>query len=401
MARRATYIKSHSHAGEHSLILETGDFNGGRGNREKLKAEFILHSYSLLKYDAITLGERDFLHGVHFLLDMQKRYKLPFVSANVFYAENNKSVFAPYLIKELKKIKHGDTTIPKLTVGIFGVMLRRDQLFQGSDEPNLVVGDPIEAAQQVVARIKDKCDIIICLAHLRYTELKLFADAVPEVDVFFSGHDPLMRMQPENLNRAISVVGGNKGQYIGDLSLVIKEKNILDYEGRLVTLDESYSDDPEIMTLISEFKEKELALTYHMNHEQNQRMDMYAGTETCKKCHESQYNQWKKTGHARAFERLLKESQENNYNCLPCHTTGFARYNGFYTLKDTPDMIHVQCETCHGIGKMHVANAEKMSDTKPSQRMLAPIVQHMCTNCHTSERDPDFNFVRDVVKVKH
>ncbi|MFZ5519418.1 MAG: multiheme c-type cytochrome [Candidatus Zhuqueibacterota bacterium] len=401
MARRATYIKSHSHSGEHVLILETGDFNGGRGSREKLKSEFILRSFALLNYDAITPGERDFLHGVNFLLEMQKQYKLPFVSANIFYAENNKPVFAPYLIKELKKIKHGDTTIPKLTVGIFGVMLYRDQLFLGDGEPNLVVGDPIEAAQQVVARIKDKCDILICLAHLRYTELKLFADAVPEVDVFFSGHDPVMRMQPENLNRAISVVGGNKGQYIGDLRLIIKDKNILDYEGKLTALDEKFSDDPDMLTLISEFKDKELTLTYHMNHQQNQRMDMYSGTETCKKCHESQYNQWQKTGHARAFQRLLKEKQQQNYNCLPCHTTGFARFNGFYTYKDTPEMVNIQCEACHGTGKTHVATAEKMDNKKHSRGMLAPIVQHTCTNCHTTERDPDFDFKNALEKVKH
>jgi len=154
-------------------------------------------------------------------------------------------------------------------------------------------------------------------------------------------------------------------------------------------------------SLIKDFKEKEITLTYKINRERSRNMDMYSGTPVCKKCHEAQFKQWKKTGHAHAFAKLKKDNQHNNYNCVPCHTTGFARYNGFYTYKDTPEMTNVQCETCHGIGKLHVASAKKMKDKKQAAAMLAPISEYTCSNCHNNERDPDFDFKTAVEKVKH
>lgn len=354
-----------------------------------------------MNYDAITLGERDFLHGTNFLLDLQKELKLPFVSANIFYEENNKPVFSPFIIKKLKNFRHGDTTIPEVSVGIFGVMLYRNQLIFDKGEPNLIVGDPIEAAKKVVAEMKDKCDIIVCLAHLRYNELQPFAEAVPEVDVLLAGHDPVMRMEPMKIHESIALAGGNKGQYVGDLRLIIKNNSVFDYEGHVVTLDDKFKDDPEMTDFIKDFKEKEMKLTFKINRRRSRNMDMYAGTEVCKKCHEPQFKQWEKTGHAHAFARLKKDDQHKNYECVPCHTTGFARYNGFYTYDETPEMADVQCEACHGIGKLHVSTAEKLKDKKQAAAMLAPISEYSCSNCHTTERDPNFDFKKAVDKVKH
>jgi len=153
--------------------------------------------------------------------------------------------------------------------------------------------------------------------------------------------------------------------------------------------------------LIEQHKEQERSLTYEINRERYRSMKMYLGETACKKCHKDQYKQWKKTLHAKAFDRIKKERKQDDLSCAPCHTTGFAQYNGFYNFNETPGMIHVQCESCHGIGKLHVQSVERIKSNKLRAAILAPISERTCTTCHTKSRDPDFDYEKDIKIVKH
>ncbi len=166
-------------------------------------------------------------------------------------------------------------------------------------------------------------------------------------------------------------------------------------------MEKNIKDDPEILKLINEYKKEEAAIAYKMNRERNRAMKMYVGAESCKKCHEKQYKQWKKTAHARAFSRLQKEGKANDPGCVQCHTTGFSQYNGFYNFKETPGMIDVQCEVCHGIGKLHVQSAERIKSSKLKATILAPITEETCTACHNKTEDPEFNYEKDLKVVRH
>jgi hypothetical protein len=395
-------MKQHYSSNEHLLVLDSGDIIGGRGKKEQLKGEFLLKALSQLKYDVINLGERDFLPGLQFLMDMKDKYNLPFISANVFQPDGKKQVFPPYVIKELKGFQHGDTFIPPARIGIFGVMMYRSQLTYNEDDPNLVVGDPIEAAKKVVSQIKDKCDLIIGLVHIPYAQLTNFVQSIKDIDIIIAGHDPVMRMQPQKIENSLIIVGGNRGQSVGDLRLVLnQQKEIIDYEGKVVSLDKEIKDDPDISKLIQEYKEQEVSIAYEINRERYRSMEMYVGATKCKACHEEQYDQWKKTPHAKAFDRLLKEGKREDLNCAQCHTTGFAQYNGFYNYRETPEMIHVQCETCHGIGKLHVQSAERIKSQKLKAAILAPISEETCITCHTKAQDTKFDYEKDLKQVKH
>ena len=384
------------------MLLDSGDIIAGQGKTEALAGEFLFKALAHMKYDAIGLGERDFLPGVDYLQNLKNKYNLPLLSANVLQPDGKNLVFPGYAIKELKGFQRGDTFIPKVRVGIFAVMLYRSRLTFGDNDPKLIMSDPIDEAKKIVSKIKDECDIIIGLVHLPYSQLTNFIKEVNGIDVVIAGHDPIMRIDIQKIENTLVVAGGNRGQYIGDLRLVLNQQNkIIDYEGKVATLDEKIEDDPEILKIIKEYKEQEANLSYELNRDRYRTMEMYVGATKCKECHNDQYKQWQKTRHARAFETLIKEGKQDDLQCAQCHTTGFAQYNGFYNFKETPEMANVQCEACHGIGKLHVQSVERIKSQKLKAAILAPISEETCVGCHDKVQDPKFDYARDLKKVKH
>jgi len=208
----------------------------------------------MLKFDAINLGERDFMPGPTFLLNMKKEYDLPFVSANVFQPDSTTKFTEPYVIKKLKGRKHGDIKIQPLKVGIFGIMLKRPTLVYANDEPKLISKDPIQIAEEIVNKIKGKCDIIIALAHLNTPQITELTTRVKEIDIVIGSHDYSKRDIPYKVNNAIVLQTGSKGQYVGDLTVNFSDdKKIKSFDGQIVKLDKTMKDDSDIKKLISEY----------------------------------------------------------------------------------------------------------------------------------------------------
>jgi hypothetical protein len=139
----------------------------------------------------------------------------------------------------------------------------------------------------------------------------------------------------------------------------------------------------------------------------------YIGTKGCKKCHIKQFKSWAKTNMANAYDNLKPGERseakkrvgldpEKDYTkdteCLPCHTTGYGKSGGFISLKETPQLVGVSCEACHGAGKeytkkqyMHTKNKEYKRADIVKVGLVSPVTGEMCTiSCHNS-KSPFFN----------
>src|SRR6476660_9123512 len=105
----------------------------------------------------------------------------------------------------------------------------------------------------------------------------------------------------------------------------------------------------------------------------------YTGADSCKKCHFKQFNSWKKTKMAKAFDSLKpgtaaeakkkfnldeKKDYTKDAKCIECHVTGYGKAGGYPKLpeegktwteeetKRATTMENVQCESCHGPGSL-------------------------------------------------
>jgi hypothetical protein len=132
-------------------------------------------------------------------------------------------------------------------------------------------------------------------------------------------------------------------------------------------------------------------------------MPTYIGSEACKKCHEHAYEVWKASPHSHAYQTLVdaKHPSLRQYDgeCIVCHTVGFGYKTGFTNAEDTPKLINVGCESCHGPGSLHAKNPENQQwRDRMNQPWLAArqngnqaakdqAIEKFCVTCHDIDND--------------
>jgi predicted CXXCH cytochrome family protein len=101
----------------------------------------------------------------------------------------------------------------------------------------------------------------------------------------------------------------------------------------------------------------------------------FAGSESCKQCHEVLYTDWQDTRHAHAFSSPIFQrdwTQEGSQSaCLECHTTGYQADSGAYAEEG------VTCESCHG----------PFVEGHPSKPMSITPDENLCASCHKNTTD--------------
>ena len=193
-----------------------------------------------------------------------------------------------------------------------------------------------------------------------------------------------------------------------------------------VTLDSRFPASPEMGALMSAYQGqlKDLGLSglgiRPLPHPLKPFNGDFVGTDACTKCHEESYRVWKKSPHSRAFATLQNVNPPRNFDpeCISCHTVGwhptkfFPYQSGYLSEKETPKLVNVGCENCHGPGQLHV-QAENHG-TKAQQLAARKTVvitkeeaadpnsrKQNCWSCHDLDNSPEFKFDLYWPFVKH
>ena len=115
----------------------------------------------------------------------------------------------------------------------------------------------------------------------------------------------------------------------------------------------------------------------------------YAWAESCKTCHQTEYDSWARTKHATALSRLSGSEQEKE--CIGCHVTGPKTR----VTDGNKKVVNggVQCEACHGGAAAHVA------DPKVTTGLVKVPGAASCEQCH-NDKGPHFKgFWYDAMKT--
>lgn len=235
-------------------------------------------------------------------------------------------------------------------------------------------------------KLAKKGMINILLSGKTVSELK----AVKGWDVMISSSGEELE-KPEMSGSTVIVSGFPKGQKLGILSLKLDSKGkVIGSSHMWQALKQDAAEDPVVRAVLKEYDQKVAAL---LKEEELKPAagGPYLGSESCVECHQSYVDNWKATKHSAAFATLERVGKSKDPECVKCHVVGFGEEGGFLSLKATPGLSGVQCESCHGPGRDHAA------DFSPMRQVGIDI----CLRCHTAENSPLFNFQKYFEKIKH
>lgn len=385
------------------MLLDSGDAFAKKNDRDEIYTDVLLKVYNTLHYDALNLGKREFTYGLDYLKSEEAKALYPFLSANLVDKTSRKPVFKPYVIRTFGEkstlgIKHGGVKI-----GIFGVASPDADRSMSIDEKNSTeLLDPISTAEQVVAELSRTCDLIIGMGNMQMEESRKLVTQVKGIHLFVVSGNMRRLYKPEVVEDTgtILVKPAYRGKSVGEMSLKfdVAAKQVKEHSGKLVSIDEKQPLDSEINNMVQAAKKSAMAV----NRQETSAMPpgkkganigkapefraKYVGSAGCAKCHKDIVDRWEKTKHAHAFATLTKMGKQDDPSCFRCHTTGYTVSGGYFDQKDTPHLIDVRCEACHGAASMHIDNS-KIRLPKPN---LAT-----CLECHTTARSRPLVWARD------
>lgn len=205
MVRLAQAIDSLKHRHPDLILLDSGDFFNSYTlpRADSLMWEFML----MLKFDAITPGDQEYVEGIEFLNSFQGKNKLPLISANIFEKNDQLPAFEPF------RIIHRDG----LRIGITGITL--PESFSFISEPALLVKPWQDWVQKALEQMNHSTDLNILLLHGGYREGIKIAGIFPEFQIIIAGHTQEQAYW-EKKNQVV-VQSGVDGEILGLLEIEI------------------------------------------------------------------------------------------------------------------------------------------------------------------------------------
>lgn len=365
-ARRATLISRLIKENPNALILDSGNLSDTAS-----KLPLVAKLMADMHYDAVGVGEVDAGFGDdYFKITGACGLKV------VETADTSAHKAKPYLITKMDGIRVGVVSFRKAPNG-------------ADDRQSLCA-----AYQQA----RKRSDILILLdqggiATREWIEGEAVSLGVP--DVVIGGVQNSIMPQEKVIGKTHIVPTSVKGKQVGVIDMEFTRGQPLSLAVRMVTVDKTIPEDQTAKKQISKFlsgpaqSSLGVELGSQVVRVANERT--YCDSGTCRACHPNEYEDWRKTNHAKAVQ-TLKSKDRLIPECLQCHSEEFRQAQKANINVANP--AGVECATCHASVLPHGADGPP----EPSKRRVD---QGVCISCHTSDRSPNYNEHLYLPKVSH
>lgn len=420
------------------------------------RAEVIVNSYNIMGYDAVNVGAFDLIMGFDYLKRLEQQSNFPFLSANIIDRKTGQPLFTPYIRKrvggltvgvfglishfmllrdipgpgsEIAEIRDAFDTAQEMVnllrprcdivIALTNLGLRDEtflaQRVKGIDLILGSHGDPrtrgpyrTEPAEKVgntyVLQTGDGGK------HIGMITIVVRNGSLDLLDVSEQAEIPKMRALVRDMEEAIA---SGEEKLTAETEVVLNEmrRHLADYEAerrdiealmrsgdrsfiflQMPPVQRAIEPNSRIEDMISAYKARVAQLHKERDRAIPETPITYVGAERCGECHTKQYEVWKSTHHAKAYNALVEVNEQFNPECIVCHTTGYRQKGGFFRVTDAEKLANVQCEVCHGRGRPEHFLPDNPAPTEPFN-------SDTCKVCHTRDQSPDFDYETAIKEV--
>src|SRR5262245_16566155 len=230
------YRKGHANV----CVVEGGGWAEGQSESQKFQSLFVARMMGDLKYDVVNVGPSDLLYGVETLQETAKKAGFALLSSNILKKSTGKLLFEPSVVREYQGVR----------VGFLGFVAENSSLATANPESDdFAIADVESTLNILLPKVRKKADVIVVFGHMGARISQKLADEVKGIDVIVTGADPMVNSKPvevgnEEIGHTLVCSAGERGKYIGALSLIVSDKGkVLRWTHEMHGLDSNVPED--------------------------------------------------------------------------------------------------------------------------------------------------------------
>lgn len=388
-----------------------------------------------LKY--FVPGDQDFAMGIDFLKSMANTRQFEFLLSNL--ADETLIKHKRFAVIERNKSKI-------FLVGFVAPDVFNDakisELFTDVKTTLPKVIDELKAAGYNSSNSYHR---LVVLSHAGIDPDETLAAQYPFIDWIIGAHSQSFLRYSRDTGPVKIVQTLSKNHYVGNINidtLAKKESDTYLLHEVRDELEKNLEPNPlrsfidNHKTKMSELQIKEQSHMGMEHQNPNAPVKKFKTAASCIECHKPQGEFWQGTPHSIAYTTLMNVREENNLQCIKCHSVGLGDPKGFTTAKnmvnfkakpiiDYWNQVHagssevksvrklnpleikkiskswmaldkklgvknnfanVQCLNCHNQNDEHPFN----SDVPQTRDERAVLIKNKCLSCHTADQSPEW-----------
>ncbi|RMH91084.1 MAG: bifunctional metallophosphatase/5'-nucleotidase [Calditrichaeota bacterium] len=220
----------------HFLLVDAGDFLSSY--RFPAVHRAMLKLLTKARYQALNVGDQEFVEGTDFLVSAAEGRGLPLVAANLHWQTSPPAGIPPYRVW-----KSGG-----LRVAVLGVVAT--EAFDFIHPRDIRVNDIARTINRWYREITSATDLQILLFHGTPLQAEALIKATPWVDVVVVGHN--QQRYARQVGNALMVETGTDGEYVGHVK-IWATGNRWRMENEFIPITRSLPVDPEARSWVEAF----------------------------------------------------------------------------------------------------------------------------------------------------